>query len=156
MTCGGAGTALELILDLIMELFGPAAAFDASNMFVFDPARQSALNRGAAQLRERGTPKLIEALDVMAQHVETPLTTFELAERVALSERSLNRAFSRELGMSTGKYYRLYRLQYARYLMQETRLSLEQIALRSGFSCASSLGRSLRREFGKTPKGVRY
>ncbi|WP_247748028.1 GlxA family transcriptional regulator [Ruegeria sp. R13_0] len=149
LTCGGASTALELTLDLIQTLFGPAAAFDASNMFIYDPARQSELKRGSQQLQDRGSPKLLDALNVIAENVETPLTTFELAERVSLSERSLSRAFADELGMTTGKYYKLYRLQHARYLAQETRLSVEQIALRCGFSCASALGRSFTREFGR-------
>ncbi len=149
MTCGGASTALELVLELIQDLFGPAAAFDASNMFLFDSARQSDSQRGAKQLLDRGTPKLIKALNVIAENVETPLTTFQLADRVAISERSLNRVFSDELGMTPGRYYRLYRLRHARYLAQETRLNTEQIAMRCGFSSASSLGRSFLREFGR-------
>lgn len=144
MTCGGANTTLELVLDLIQDLFGPAAAFDASNMFLFDPARQ----KDTAQLRDRASPKLLAALNVIAEHVERPLTTDELASKVAISERSLNRTFASELGMTPGKYYRLFRLQHARYLAQETRLSAEQIALRCGFSGASSLGRAFLREFG--------
>ncbi|WP_298852854.1 GlxA family transcriptional regulator [uncultured Ruegeria sp.] len=149
MTCGGASTVLEMILELIEEIFGPAAAFDASSMFIFDPARQKSGNRGAARLRDRGSPKLLQALNIIAENVETPLTTFELAERVSLSERTLCRAFSDELGMTPGKYYKLYRLQHARYLVQETRSSTEQIAHRCGFSCASALRRSFTRVFGK-------
>lgn len=155
MTCGGASTALELVLELIRDLFGPAAAFDASNMFLFDSARQNDMHRGAKQLMDRGTPKLIKALNVIAENVETPLTTFELADRIAISERSLNRTFSEELGMTPGKYYRLYRLRHARYLAQETRLNAEQIAMRCGFSSASSLGRSFLREFGKPVSAFR-
>ncbi|WP_254436133.1 GlxA family transcriptional regulator [Ruegeria arenilitoris] len=149
MTCGGASTTLEMVLELIQDTFGPAAAFDASSMFLFDPARQKDQQRGAAWLRDRGSPKLLNALNIIAENVEHPLTTFELAERVSLSERTLNRAFAQELGMTTGKYYKLYRLQHARYLAQETRLSTEQIALRCGFSCASALGRSFTNEFGR-------
>ncbi|KIC45727.1 transcriptional regulator [Ruegeria sp. ANG-S4] len=155
MTCGGASTALDLMLDLIQDMFGPAAAFDASNMFLFDPARQNASQRGAKHLIDRGSPKVLDALNVIAENVERPLTTFELADRVAISERSLNRAFSDALGMTPGKYYRLYRLQHARYLAQETRLSAEQIAMRCGFSGASSMGRSFLREFGKPVSAFR-
>lgn len=154
-TCGGASTAMEMILDLIQDLFGPAAAFDASSMFLYDPALKTRDDRGVGWLRERGSPKLVEALDAMAQAVEHPLTTFELAERVRVSERSLNRIFQRELGMTPGKYYKLFRLQHARYLAQETRLDLNQIALRCGFSCASSLGRSYSAEFGQTLAALR-
>lgn len=154
-TCGGASAVLDMILDLIQTSFGPAAAFDASNMFVYDPAMHSEPHRGPQRLRDQGSDKLLLALNVIAENVETPLTTFELADRIGLSERSLNRAFVAELGMTPGKYYKLYRLQHARYLGHETRLSIEQIALRCGFSCASALRRSFRKEFGASISTIR-
>ncbi len=150
LSCGGASTALDMTLDLIRQLWGPAAAFDASNMFVFDAARQNAFGRGAEKLRNKGAPKLLAALNVMAENVEVPLTTFELAAAISLSERSLNRAFQRELGITPGKYYRLFRLQKARDMAEETHLSLEQIALRCGFASGSSLSRSLKATFGSS------
>ena len=79
LTCGGASTTLDMMLDLIQNQFGAAAAFEASNMFLYDPNRQA---RGPQRLRDRGSPKLLAALDTMANHIETPLTTFELADQV--------------------------------------------------------------------------
>lgn len=155
MTCGGASTALEMMLELIQETFGPAAAFDASSMFIFDAARQKDHRRGAAQLKKRGSPKLLDALNIIAENVEHPLTSAQLAERVATSERTLNRAFSKELGMTVGKYYKLYRLQHARYLAQETHLGTDQIAVQCGFSCASALRRSFSNEFGRPIRSFR-
>lgn len=155
LSCGGASTALDMTLDLIRQLFGPAAAFDASNMFVFDAARQNAFGRGAEKLRNKGAPKLLAALNVMAENVEVPLTTYELAAEISISERSLNRAFRRELGMTPGKYYRLFRLQKARDMAEETHLSLEQIALRCGFASGASLSRSLKATFGTSVAEMR-
>lgn len=155
ITCGGASTALDMILSLIQENFGAAAAFDASTMFIYDPGRQNEMGRGAVRLREQGSPKLLAALDVMAENIENPLTTFELAERSSLSERSLNRLFQRELGLTPGKYYRLFRLKRARTLAQDTQLSQEQIALRCGFASGVSLSRSFRAEFGVSIQEIR-
>ncbi len=155
ITCGGASTALDMILSLIQEHFGAAAAFDASTMFIYDPGRQNEMGRGAVRLREQGSPKLLAALDVMAENIENPLTTFELAERSSLSERSLNRLFQRELGLTPGKYYRLFRLKRARTLAQDTQLSQEQIALRCGFASGVSLSRSFRAEFGVSIQEIR-
>ncbi|NVK13622.1 MAG: GlxA family transcriptional regulator [Rhodobacteraceae bacterium] len=150
LTCGGASTALDMMLSLIQDLYGSAAAFGASTMFVYDPSRQSGLNRGAARLEQKGSPKILKAANLMAETIETPMSTAALARRVSLSERTLARAFQRELGMTPGKYYKMLRLQHARYLAEETHLSLEQIALRCGFSSASSLGRSFSGHFGRT------
>lgn len=155
LTCGGASTALDMMLSLIQDLYGSAAAFGASTMFVYDPSRQSELNRGAARLEQRGSPKILKAANLMAETIETPLSTAALAKRVSLSERTLARAFQRELGMTPGKYYKMLRLQHARYLSEETHLSLEQIALRCGFSSASSLGRSFSGHFGRTIRETR-
>ncbi|NSY40736.1 GlxA family transcriptional regulator [Leisingera sp. ANG59] len=155
LTCGGASTALDMMLSLIQDLYGSAAAFGASTMFVYDPSRQSELNRGAARLEQKGSPKILRAANLMAETIETPLSTAELAKRVSLSERTLARAFQRELGMTPGKYYKMLRLQHARYLSEETHLSLEQIALRCGFSSASSLGRSFSGHYGRTIREAR-
>lgn len=150
LTCGGASTALDMMLSLIQELYGSAAAFGASTMFVYDPSRQSELNRGAARLEQKGSPKILKAANLMAENIETPLHTSELAKRVSLSERTLARAFQRELGMTPGKYYKMLRLQHAKYLAEETHLNLEQIAHRCGFSSASALGRSFSGLYGRT------
>lgn len=155
ITCGGASTALDMTLEFVQNRYGAAAAFEASNMFIYDPARQKEFGRGAERLKDRASPKLVAALDVMAEHIENPLTTFELAERVSVSERSLNRYFQSELGMTPGKYYRLFRLRTARHLAEETTLSQEQIALRCGFSSGVSLSRSFRAEFGKSIRDLR-
>ncbi|GLQ36108.1 AraC family transcriptional regulator [Amylibacter marinus] len=153
--CGGASTALEMILELIKERFGTAAAFDASNMFLYDPARQNEFGRGAQVLRRTGPPKVLNALNVMAEHIEDPLSTFELAAQVGVSECGLNRAFQRELGLSVGKYYRLFRLQKARDLVLGTGLSQEQIALRCGYASGASLARAFRAEFAVSLRDLR-
>ena len=148
LTCGGASTALDMMLDLIRELFGAAAAFEASTMFIYDPERQNELKRSTERLRFKGSQVLLDALNVMAENLEDPLSARDLAARVSTSERTLNRAFAQELQITPGKYYQMFRLKRARYLAMETELTLEQIALRCGFSSASSLSRSFRKEFG--------
>lgn len=155
ISCGGASTALDMILDLINLWFGPAAAFEASNMFIYDPARQNEMGRGAERLKDKASPKLLAALDVMAEFIEAPLTTFELAQKVSMSERTLNRTFQKELGMTPGVYYRLFRLQRARHLIEETNLSQEEIAIRCGFSSGASLARSFQSAFGLSLTGYR-
>ena len=121
-------------------------------MFLYDPNRQA---HGPQRLRDRGSPKLLAALDTMASHIETPLTTFELADQVGLAERTLNRLFHRELGMGPGKYYKLLRLGRARLLAEETTLSQEQIALRCGFSSGVALARSFQQTYQRSLKDLR-
>ncbi len=141
-TCGGASTALDLILDLIREKFGAAAAFDATTMFIYDPERQNKLRRGPGTLKHQGSPALLTAINVMAENIEHPLLLGRISQAASTSLRTLNRLFLDELGTSPGKYYQMLRLGRARDLALETDLSIEQIALRCGFTSAQSLSRS--------------
>lgn len=155
VTCGGASTAFDMVLDLLKERFGSAAAFEASNMFNYDLSGRKALDRGGQTLRGRASEPVMAALDVMAESIEVPLTTFDIADRIGVSERTLNRLFHQELGMPPGKYFRLFRLQAARHLAMETSLSQEQIALRCGFGSGVSLARSFSSAFGVSIREVR-
>lgn len=149
LTCGGASSTLEMILDLIRQEFGAAAAFDASTMFLYDANRQTApAHDSPAKFRQVGSERLLRALDKMALHIEDPVSLEQIARAASTSERSLNRMFLSELGLTPGRYYRLLRLKRARELAQESNQSLEQIALRCGFSTASALSRAFSREFG--------
>ena len=103
--------------------------------------------------RPGGSEPLAAAIDIIAETVETPLKTPEIAARVGTSERTLTRLFRRELGMSPGKYAALFRLRHAKYLAEETRLSLEDIALRCGYASAPSLCRCYKAQFGVTLRG---
>jgi transcriptional regulator GlxA family with amidase domain len=142
ITCGGASTVMELILHLLGEHFGPSVAFDVSNMFIFDVERQHHLGRGPDRLKAAGSPKLKAAVDLMIRHVEFPMSLPEIADSIPVSMRSLNRIFARELGLTPGKYYQLIRLGRARELARETDFALAEIALRTGFSSASTLSRA--------------
>ena len=147
-TCGGASTALDLVLHLIKERFGTASAFDVSTMFLHDAARDESMRRGPARLSTQGSKKLVSVLRVMAANVEAPLSLDALAIRSGISARSLNRLFQNELGMAPGKYYQLLRLSHAREMASETQASLREVALRCGFANAASLSKAFSRSFG--------
>ena len=149
-TCGTASGALDLILALAGDLFGPSVALDTSNMFVYSPEKISENKNPVLQLDTRISDVLTKAIDLISDNIETPLTTGQIANRVGVSSRSLNRIFKRSLQTTPGKYASEFRLKQAKYLSQETNLSLEAIASRCGYSSASSLCRSYKDAFGKT------
>ncbi len=149
-TCGTASGALDLILALAGDLFGPSVAVDTSNMFVYSPEKTSENNNQALHLDTGISEVLTKAIDLIADNIETPLTTRQIANNVGVSSRSLNRVFKRNLQTTPGKYASQFRLKQAKYLSQETHLSLDQIASRCGYSSASSLCRSYKDAFSTT------
>ena len=153
-TCGSAATALDLILLFIEERFGPAVAHDASAMFLQDSAQA---DPGAPPPRLRGqtTGPVQRLVARMAETLEAPLPLGELARGANMSERSLSRLFTRELGVSPGRYYQILRLARARDLAMHTALSIEEIALRCGFSSASGLRKAFHAHYGLPVQQVR-
>lgn len=148
-SAGGASATLDMMLELIEDRFGPGIAFDVSTLFVHDASRNEA-GRGPGRLDARGSPALRATVTRMVETIETPLPLARLAREVGVSERSLTRMFSEELGMAPGKYYQSLRLARARDLAASGRVPLSEIALRTGFASAATLSRAFSAHFGQT------
>ncbi|MFV0359385.1 GlxA family transcriptional regulator [Tropicimonas sp.] len=153
VTCGGAQSVLSWSLDLISAHSGEALRFDVANMFgrVMGRSSDPVEWQLPSRMTNRALPlSLQRAVRAMRETAERPLALSRIAERAALSLRSMNRLFHAHLGVSSGEYYRHIRLSHARALGQETDLSLEEIASRTGYSGASTLARAYRQVYGET------
>lgn len=148
VTCGGAQGVLAWTLDLIGHRTDEALRYDVGNMFGLTDLPATVL---PATMTDRALPPTMQrAVLAMRQTAESPLPLARIAERAAVSERTLDRLFRAHLGMAAGGYYRLIRLSHARALGQERTLTLAEIAARTGFASASTLARAYRAHFGET------
>jgi len=147
-SCGGASTALDLILAFIADRFGPANAFLASTLFLQDAQRPQQQENAPVRLAGKGSAKLRRCVTLMAETLETPLPLARLAELVGLTTRTLDRLFKTELGLPPGRYYQQLRLLQARDLAANTEYDLSDIALRCGYSDAPALCKAFRRAYG--------
>ncbi|URF48740.1 helix-turn-helix domain-containing protein (plasmid) [Dinoroseobacter shibae] len=150
-TCGSAAAALDLMLLFIRERFGASVAFDAGAMFLHDNARRHGASYPDQALSQAVSPKLKRVVVLMSEALETTQPVPSLAEQANISERSLRRLFWTELQTTPGRYYLLLRLARARELLRYSDISLDQIALRCGFANATTLTRSLRKNFSSDP-----
>lgn len=146
-TCGSASAAFDLMLQFIRTRFGAAVAFDAGAMFLHDNARRHGASYPDQALTQAVSPKLKRVVVLMSEALETPHPIPALARQSHVSERSLRRLFWSELQTTPGRYYLLLRLARARELLRYSDLAPDQIALRCGFANATTLMRSLRKNF---------
>ncbi|MBS36604.1 MAG: hypothetical protein CMO26_11835 [Thiotrichales bacterium] len=107
-----------------------------------------------ARLSERST-RLADAVRLMQANVETPLKLAEIARRVSLSMRQLERLFATHLECSPHSYYLLVRLEYADFLLRHSHCPVQKIALAIGFQSVNYFSRRYRMQFGVTPRAVR-
>lgn len=144
-SCGGASSALDLMLAFIADRFGPAHAFVASSMFLHDADRQPP---APGRLAGKGTARLRQVVNLMAAHIETPLALDQIAARTGISVSKLDRLFKAELRIAPGRYYQMLRLTQARELAASTEFDLREIALRCGYASAAALSKAFRRAYG--------
>jgi transcriptional regulator GlxA family with amidase domain len=158
ITAGGATAVLDLMLHLIRERHGDALAIDVMQLFLYDTAHaadQPQYMPLPAPFVARA-PEVARAIAVMEEAVEVPLTVPKIAACAGCSQRRLERAFHAALGVSPARYYLTLRLGAARRLMQETDLTVTQVAARTGFSSAAVLSRAYRTTFGMAPRDARF
>jgi signal transduction histidine kinase/AraC-like DNA-binding protein len=86
------------------------------------------------------------------QNYARPLTRWEIAQSVGISEDYLSRLFHRELGISPWDYLNRYRILKARMLLATTSHSIGAIARQVGFKDPAYFSRVFRKVVGMSPK----
>ena len=72
-----------------------------------------------------------------------------------MSPRQFSRAFREETGQSPAKAVEHLRVEAARVLMEQGRLSMDVIAKETGFADRERMRRAFLRRFGQTPQMIR-
>ncbi|TIU03143.1 MAG: helix-turn-helix domain-containing protein [Mesorhizobium sp.] len=91
----------------------------------------------------------------MMQNFENPLSSTEIARKVGLSVRNLERLFQRHTGQTPARYYKTLRLEQARDLLLHTSLANVDIAIATGFCTSSHFSACYREQFGHSPSSER-
>lgn len=157
ITCGGGVAPLDMMHALLAQRMGQAFARRVSDWFLHTGvAEPTAPQRGSAAERF-GThhPALLTALEKMEATVEHPLSRRAMAHLVALSPRHLDRLFAEQLKSGFLETYRRLRLDHAHKLLEQSPMSISEIAFATGFSSASHFSRAFKARFGIQPKRFR-
>jgi AraC family carnitine catabolism transcriptional activator len=157
MTCAGATSVLDMLLTWLQgQVQGNLAKEVAMHMLVSE-VREAEGSQMEGHKRNLGAlaRKMYKAIELMEQHIEETLTCEEIAGRVGLSRRQMERQFMQYTGLSPLKYYLSLRLSRAHSLLQQTRLSVSQVAAGSGFCSLEHFSRVYRAKFGCAPSSDR-
>jgi AraC family transcriptional regulator, glycine betaine-responsive activator len=119
-------------------------------------AEPTASQKGSATERF-GThhPGLLTILEKMESTIEQPLDRSAMARLAGISTRHLDRLFLEHLNSRFLETYREIRLSHARRLLEQSPLSIAEIAFATGFSSASHFSRAFKTLFGKVPRSFR-
>lgn len=93
--------------------------------------------------------------DYIQQHLEEPISLDSIADEFAITPSTLSRDFKNLCGVNFVEFLRDSRLERAQELLRDTRLSVKEIAARSGYNSSSYFIQQFRRQFGITPAQYR-
>jgi transcriptional regulator GlxA family with amidase domain len=157
LTSAGTVAAVDLCLHLVRRLRGVTAATTLARRMVAAPFRAG----GQAQFVQAPVPSLpddsvvAEALEWVERRLDQPFTVAELARRSGLGERTFLRRFSAATGTTPHRWLTERRLDRAQALLEEGRLSVEDIAVACGYASAAALRHQFTRLRGTNPTSYR-
>lgn len=160
ITCSGGGGAADLASWLVERRLGRAAAQKARHVMLLDRARKGTDMQPHPPLvegmrKDVRDERVRRALLMMEQHLSDPMPINEIAERLRLSTRQLERLFQHAVGVRPAIFYRGIRLRYARWLLDHTSRSVTDIALEVGFSDCAHFSRQFKAMVGQSPTALR-
>jgi signal transduction histidine kinase/DNA-binding LacI/PurR family transcriptional regulator/AraC-like DNA-binding protein len=95
------------------------------------------------------------AVAYLHENYTHPLSRWEVASAVGVSEDYLSRVFSRELGVPPWDYLNRYRVLRAKELLRKTSENIGNVALQVGFKDQAYFSRVFHRLTGLSPQGYR-
>lgn len=152
-TCAGGVAAIDMMGAFIAKDHGSAFARDVSEWFIHPRLRtadEPQLGR-AGQRFNVHHPVLEAAIELMTTHVADPLSPEQLGQLCGSSIRQLHRLFSSHFDQSMMSFYRGLRLAKADELLQQTSLSIVDVALLTGFSTAAHFTRCYTQKYAVPP-----
>lgn len=153
LTSAGVAAGLDLCLHLVRTDHGAAVAGATARAIVMPPER-AATHPQLVGYRE-DVDELAPVLAWMEQHLHRPLTVTEIARRAGVSERTLSRRFRDRTGTTPARWLGRQRLLRALHLLEASELSVDQVAVRSGYGSTVALRGHLHRELGMGPRAYR-
>ena len=157
LTSAGTAAAVDCCLHIIRSRYGSDIANQLARRLVVPPHRQG----GQAQYIEQPIPttiastRLSEAMDFVRANLDKPHSLDSLANKLAMSRRTLTRQFKQLTGTTVGEWLLQERLAYAQRLLEMSEHDIDNVATLAGFGSTESLRLHFKRAFSVSPQAWR-
>lgn len=156
LTSAGSAAGIDLMIEIVRQDFGAGAANSVARRLVM-PAHRAG---GQAQFLERPVPhrkggEIAPLLDTLRANLQSRWTIEDMAAECRMSARTFLRRFADATGTSPGDWLAEERVAWAKQLLCQQRLSVDDIAEAVGFGSAYTLRHHFRRQVGISPTEYR-
>ncbi|MBN3792935.1 GlxA family transcriptional regulator [Burkholderia sp. Ac-20353] len=156
VTCSGGRASIDVAAAILVRHIEPSIVYKALRILLVDGRETvNAPQPHPPGVAPNAHPKVKRAILLMEQHIGHSITIDELARRLDLSARQLERLFREATGSGPAACYRAIRIRTAAWMLMHLDKNISVIAAACGFADASHLGREFRRAYGMSPSAYR-
>lgn len=153
-TAGASFAHSDLMLHLLRQRFGAKLCDPVSRMLLLD-GRQAQSAFVIPEMFASGDALVARLAARIEAALPNPPSVSQLASEFCVSERTLARHLRVATGRSTSWLVQSVRLRRARNLLENTRMSIDQVATEVGYQDATALRRLMRKVAGANPSHFR-
>jgi transcriptional regulator GlxA family with amidase domain len=156
-TSAGVTAGIDLALALVEEDLGHNVALAVARRLVVFLKRPGGQSQFSTHLAAQTAPsgRLQDLPEWILDHLDADLSVERLAARLAVSPRTFARVFRRETGGTPAKFVERARIDAARRYLEDSSMSLDEVAERCGFGSAEHLRRTFVRHVRVMPHDYR-
>lgn len=153
-TGGAAMAQMDLMLAVVARFAGPGLAKACASYLLLDGRTSQAPYMAITYLAGQD-PAIAKAESWIRRNVARDFAIEDLAKAMAMTPRTFARRVSATCGLSPIRFVRRIRIETARFLLETTKLPVEEVARRVGYADASTLRRLMRGDTQRTPADFR-
>jgi transcriptional regulator GlxA family with amidase domain len=153
----GISSGIDLALDIINEHYGALFTSKVAKVMLVYIRRDSSFDQFSAYLdfRNHLNEKIHDVQNYIIKNPERNFSINDLSEFIYISPRHLSRLFKQETGITIKEYSHRVKLEFAKVLINNKNLQIEEIARKSGFESAQHFRRVWKSYFLNSPSRSR-
>lgn len=95
--------------------------------------------------------KILNAREILLQHIGSPITIRELSRKVAINECYLKKGFKEIFGTTIFDFFQQQRMEHAKYLLYDKGLNVTDVSALLGYSSISHFSTAFKKHTGLKP-----
>jgi transcriptional regulator GlxA family with amidase domain len=156
-TSGGVASGIDLALALVEEDHGRDVALNTARKLVLPLKRPGYQSQFSTLLQVHSLENSIagKLYPWLIRHLADAQSVAHLAEHSNMSVRNFTRVFLKETGLTPAKYVEKLRIEVARKYLEDSDLTMDQIAVKCGLGGLVSMRRTFMRHMMVSPSDYR-
>ncbi|MEA5515995.1 AraC family transcriptional regulator [Nodularia sp. UHCC 0506] len=137
--------------DFIREIYLQSKALELVALWLAQELEYRQVKKSTVKLSPEDIERIYYAREILITNLLHPPTLLELSRRVAMNERKLKQGFRQIFGTTVFGYLHNHRMEQAKQMLVEQKLSVAQVAHAVGYTHLSHFAAAFRKKIGVNP-----